>query len=235
MKISVIFPTRKRIKAVKEVIESIEQTCDNFDNVEICIYHDIDDIETKEFLDDLSKTYKNLKYTTTSDNINLSEMWNYAYSTLATGDIIMLCADDVRFRTKSWDTTVINVFNHFDDKLVLVYGNDGIQGENLATLPFVHRKWIEVSKFWLPPYFVSDYVDLWLYEVASALGRKIYLNDVYTEHMHFSVNKSPKDETAQNRLDRHQKENPGRIYNEKTQERIAHIELLQSYINAFHE
>lgn len=233
MTISIIFPTRTRSTQVKELIDTVETTSDNFDDIEFCIYYDLDDSETKIFLDDLSTKYSNIKYITSNENINLSEMWNYAYSTLATGDIIMHCGDDIRFRTMSWDTIVKNAFNDYDDKIILVHGDDGIQGEGLATHSFVHRKWIEVSGFWLPPYFVSDYNDTWLDYVSRKLNRKVYLSNVYTEHMHFSVGKSSIDENTEKRLSRHNTEKPEDIYNKKENERIEHVEKLQQYITIF--
>jgi hypothetical protein len=233
MKISIIFPTRTRTGFVEELIKSAQQTADNFSYLEFCIYYDLDDNETKDYIAEASSRYQNVKYTTSNDSLNLSEMWNYAYSTLATGDIIMHCGDDIRFRTKSWDTIVINKFKESRDKILLVYGNDGIQKSNLATHSFIHRKWIEVSGFWLPPYFTSDYNDTWLDNVASRINRRVYLGDVYTEHLHYTVGKTEIDDNTRRRLNRHEKENPLAIYNSKESERVIHANKLQTYIQNF--
>lgn len=228
--ISIIFPTRTRINKVQELIDSVEETADDLNEIEFCIYYDNDDIETKNFLHEILSKRINLKYITSNENINLSQMWNYAYTNLATGDIIMHCGDDIRFRTKSWDTTIKHKFDESLDKILLVHGDDGLRRESLATHSFVHRKWIEVSGFWLPPYFVSDYNDTWLDDVATKLNRKIYLPDIYTEHMHFSCGKSQMDDNTNRRLERHSKENPGVIYIQKTNERLEQVEKLKLYI-----
>ena len=53
-------------------------------------------------------------------------MWNRCYE-ISSGDIVMHCGDDIRFRTKGWDTKVLNKFKEYKDKIVLVYGDDGIR------------------------------------------------------------------------------------------------------------
>ena len=104
-------------------------------------------------------------------------MWNYALEKLASGDLIMLCADDIRFKSPSWDTYVREAFETHGS-FSLVYGDDLVHGRRLSTHPFVHREWIRVSGFWLPPYFVSDFVDLWLDEVSKALGADVYISQM---------------------------------------------------------
>lgn len=234
MKFSIIVPTRKRPVAVSELVEGIVNTCDNFDLVEVLFYIDRDDIESENCILALQKKFgNNIKYTSSREDINLSQMWNYAYDTLSTGDIIMLCGDDIRFRTKSWDTLVRNEFLKVNDRIVLVYGDDKIHSINHATHSFVHRKWIETSGFWLPPYFCADYVDTWLFEVANRLNRSRYLPNVITEHMHYSVGKSDYDSTTEKRLTNAARENPSLIYQQKSAERSEHVNKLLQYIDQF--
>jgi glycosyltransferase involved in cell wall biosynthesis len=230
--ISIVLPTRKRPVQLKEMIDSALETADAPTKVEFCVYVDEDDVDTKQCIDDLSSKGFLVKCATSPSKINLSQMWNYAYENLSTGDIIMLCADDIRFRSRCWDTLVRNEFDKVSDKLVLVYGDDRIHGRNLTTHPFVHRRWIEKSGFWLPPYFVSDMVDVWLHEVSKALGRIVYLPNVVTEHLHFSVGKSQIDETTIQRLSNHNIQNPTKVYNEKIDERNEHISRLLRSINS---
>jgi len=234
MDYSIIIPTKKREIAVNELLESIYSTSDNFEKIEICFYIDYNDKETETYILKLIEKYgKNIKYTTSETNINLSQMWNYAYENISTGEIIMLCGDDIRFRTKSWDTIIKNEFLKVNDKILLVFGDDLLQNERLATHSFVHRKWIEVSGFWLPPYFCADYVDTWLDFVARKINRIKYLPNIITEHMHFSVNKSAYDENTKKRLENAIKENPEKIYENKENERIEHSNKLLEYIKIY--
>lgn len=234
MDYSIIIPTKNRAIAVNELLESIFSTSDNFEKVEICFYIDNDDNESKTCILQLIEKYgKNIKYTSSEKKLNLSQMWNYAYENISTGEILMLCADDIRFRTKSWDTIIKNEFLKVNDKILLVFGDDLIQNEKLATHSFIHRKWVDISGFWLPPYFCADYVDTWLDDVARKINRIKYLPNVITEHMHFSVNKSKYDENTAKRLENLKKENPGNIYYEKENERIEHAYKLIQYIESF--
>lgn len=231
MDISIIVPTKNRATSVMELVESIYVTSDNFEKVEICFYIDPDDRNSEEcILHLINLCGKNIKYTSSQEKLNLSQMWNYAYDNISTGEIIMLCADDIRFRSKSWDTAVKNEFASVDDKILVLFGDDLLQNERLATHSFVHRRWIEVSGFWLPPYFCADYVDTWIDEVARNIKRLVYLPYVITEHMHYSINKSAFDENTAKRLENKERENPGKIYKEKHEERTKQSKKLLEYI-----
>jgi hypothetical protein len=231
MDFAIIVPTRKRPFELKRLITSVLETADNPNKVEFCLYIDPDDDVSKQCIDTLIAENKPIKYISSNDKPTLSQMWNIAF-TISVADIIMQCGDDCVFRTKSWDTNIKNKMEQHTDKIVLAYGNDGIQGAKLATHSFVYRKWIEISEFWLPPYFVSDYSDTWLNDVAKGIGRAIYIPEVYTEHMHFGQGKGPCDETTKLRLERHRIQNPAALYDLKAPERIAHMERLKNYIKA---
>ena len=231
MDISIILPTRDRINAVTELIQTIYDTSDDFSKVEICLYIDPDDNNSKEGLLKLIEIYgQNVKFTTCNEKINLSQMWNYAYDNISTGEIIMLCGDDIRFRTKSWDTIIKNEFSKIDDKIMLIFGNDLLQCDRLATHAFVHRRWIQVSGFWLPPYFCAWYVDTWLDDVSKMINRRLYLPNIITEHMHYTIGKSAYDETTKRCMENANRENPSVIWNKTGWERVAHANLLLEYI-----
>jgi len=85
----------------------------------------------------------------------------------------------------------------------------------------------------LPPYFVSDFNDCWLYDVAGRIQRRVYLPHVYTEHMHHIVGKAEIDENTRERLARHEREDPKKLYDEKTNERKADADKLLKYIDVF--
>ncbi len=228
-KISIILPTRQRPNSIDRLWKSIMDTVDDSDNVEMCVYVDNDDNITIDHLKNKYGDNKKIKFIV-GKRITLSKMWNEAYK-LATGNIIMLCADDIVFRTKSWDTSIRKEFDKYSDKIVLVFGCDGLRWGTLATHSFVHRKWIEISGFWLPPYFVSDYCDTWLDDVSKRINRRIYKQEIYTEHMHYDIGKAKMDQNMRDRLKRHKQENPGLLYNSLINERIKHAKKLSDYIN----
>lgn len=135
-------------------------------------------------------------------DLNLSQLWNECQK-LAQYDVYQHSCDETVYRTSGWDTAVLEAFEQWPDGIGLVYGRDGIHDENLATHGFITRAWVEAVGYFVPPYFSSDYNDLWLHEVAGAIGRRRFLPDVFTEHMHPAVGKGPLDQTHQDRLARH--------------------------------
>ena len=115
------------------------------------------------------------------------------------GEIVMMCADDIRFRTEGWDKQVREAFEVWDDRIGLVYGRDGIHDQALATHGFVSRTWIDTVGCFVPSQLVGDFPDMWLTELASKAKRIQYLPEVYTEHLHPIAQKASMDDTYRDR------------------------------------
>ncbi len=231
-KISLIFPTRNRPKSLRRYCQSVIDTVptERLKYLEICIYLDLDDEQSEPELRKCIEDYNLDIKIHRGERIKMSAMWQVAYEECASGDIVKLSADDFVFRTVNWDMIVREEINRFSDRIVLVYGDDGIQHGNIATYSFVTREWIEVSGFWLPRYFCSDYCDTWLDEVSRNIGRKVYRGDLMVEHMHFCVGKSEIDDNTKERLERHEKEGVKEIYERTSVERREQESMLREYI-----
>jgi hypothetical protein len=187
-------PTRERPLNIYRLWQSILETADDVSNIEMILYIDEDD-----------HSYDNLEVPfikVSGERIILSEMWNKCYEK-ASGDILMHCGDDIIFRTKGWDTIVSNKFKEYPDNIAFVYGNDGSNFNGVfGTHGFIHKDWVEAIGYFVPPYFVSDYNDTWLNDVAKMIGRHIHV-DILTEHMHYLFGKAVIDKNTLDRLDRH--------------------------------
>lgn len=223
--ISVLCPSRGRPTFARDLLESMRATGVLLYN-QLVLRLDDDDPSLAE--------YGNL--VTGSDvtiivgpRVVLSQCWNEAYDK-AQNDIAMLCGDDIRFRTQGWDDRVASTILNCRDRLVLVHGDDGIQGDKVATHPFLHRAWVDVVGYFVPPIFASDWNDMWLTEVADKIGRRCYLPDVYTEHLHPVAGKHYLDQTHLERLDRHRAEDCDRLYRDTAGERLADAEKLRAAI-----
>lgn len=158
----------------------------------------------------------------------LSKCWNDAYDAADPEcDLFMHCGDDIVFRTEDWDLVVEEEFESWPDRLVFVHGRDGIQDHVIGTHGFLHRRWVEVVGYFVPPLFSSDYNDLWLTEVADAIGRRRYIPSLYTEHMHPAANKAPIDKTHQERMARHEEDDVDSLYAETIDQRRADVAKLR--------
>ena len=214
---------------MKELWESALDTSSDVKNLEIIFYIDSDDKKS-------IKKFKSLKHNTKSivdkrGEGNLSKMWNRCYEK-SSFNIVMHCGDDIRFRTKNWDEIVANKFNEYDDKIVLVYGDDGVRKDDLATHGFLHKNWVNTVGYFLPPYFSSDMNDYWLTTVARNINRLAKI-DIYTEHLHPSIGKHNLDITHQERIDRGNRDNVRKLYQNKERERLEDCKKLKKFINEY--
>ena len=230
-KISILAPTRQRPGFVNDLVESCVNHAQHPELIEFVFYIDSDD-DTYGDLSVLASKFNCDIKQVSGERIVLSQMWNECYK-VCTGDILMHCGDDLRFRSENWDTVVRDKFNEFPDKIAFVFGNDGIwtPGE-FGTHGFIHRNWAETVGYFVPPYFSSDYNDTWLNDVARGVGRWFYV-DIYTEHLHPTVGKSAWDQNHQDRLKRHASDNVAMIYKAKLKERMSDVAKLQNYIKNF--
>lgn len=185
-------PTRKRPNRVKETLRSGIELADDKNNLEIRIAIDNDDKETVICTKEFELMHHDLSCYVGPRDINVGNLWNKLWKE-SVGEILMMCSDDMIFRTKGWDTIIIEAFEKSEDKMILVYGRDGIQDENLATFPFIHRKWADCVGYFVPPYFEHNYHDTWLFDIAKNLNRLVYIESLYFEHMHPGANKSSYD------------------------------------------
>jgi glycosyltransferase involved in cell wall biosynthesis len=222
--ISVLVPTRGRPAGVERLLDSALETAES--EVEFIFYVDEDDGSSLDVIDRYGATR------VVGPRVVLSETWNRCWEH-ARFDVAMQCGDDIVFRTDGWDARVLAEFDRFPDRVVFVHGEDGIQGANIGTHGFLHRRWVDAVGYFVPPYFSSDYNDLWLSEVADVLGRRVFLPDVYTEHMHPVAGKAELDQTHRERLARHQRDDVATLYRDLAPHRAADVAKLRSVIDSF--
>jgi hypothetical protein len=154
--ISLVCPSRYRPHQFAEMVATAAQAALEPGDVQVVAYLDADDPELGGYR---STDHDIPVGLVVGDRCTLSDAWNRA-ATVATGDVLMLCADDLRFRTLGWDVLVRDAVAAIPDGIGLVYGRDGHADERMATHPFVTRRWVDVVGRFTAPYFVADYVDL---------------------------------------------------------------------------
>lgn len=101
--------------------------------------------------------------------------------------------DDHLPRTVGWDAMVIEALRAVP--LSIVYGDDLMQGEGLATAAFMDSAIVLALGYMAPPTMHHLYIDNSWMELGRALGTLRYLPGVVIEHLHPAAGKAEDDET----------------------------------------
>ncbi len=200
MKFSLLCPTRDRPKRLRAMVDSALDLAADAGNVEIQAGVDFDDPQLAAYL--APEAYRNTGFTLYEERVRPSVMWQ-RLANVATGRFLMLCNDDVLFRTPKWDELVEAEFAKVPDELLFAYTNDlEPPKRERANHWFVSRRWVDVLGFFcwegdcagLGPleYFGNDNIPWY---IAQRAGRCVYLRHVHVEHMHFKYGKAAKDDT----------------------------------------
>lgn len=105
------------------------------------------------------------------------------------------CGDDHLPRTDKWDKRYRDVLKKFH--LAMVYGNDLVQGERIATQLAFTAKAVGALGYAVPPGFIHLYIDNYFMELFNSFNAMVYLPDVIVEHLHPSAGTSESDLTYQ--------------------------------------
>lgn len=237
--ISVLCPTHKRPERQKSFAQSVIQNCKNLDLVEIVFGIDNNDDMALKATQELQAEYGDslIRYTLIEPGERMSNLMNFCYKA-AKGEIFCNVADDIIFRSKNWDQFVREAFSTVEDRIMLLWSDDGIWGGQLASHTFVHKNWVDAVGYINPPYFYSGWADKWNQEIAERLGRGSLVLDrdvLFLEHMHVSVQKMERDETAQKTIDLSEKHDGHALYTsqEMITKRHEDYEKLKNFIDQY--
>jgi hypothetical protein len=190
---SLFLPTRGRAALVQRLFDSLVQTTADLERMEIVLYIDEDDHESRE----ISHPELSLVKIVSSPGQTMGNM-NRACYEASHGRHVMLVNDDVVFRTQGWDHRILETASQFSDEVALIYGNDLDQGAAVPTFPIVSRTVCEVLGEICPRGYRNLHIESHLLDIFRQLARLghnriCYLNDVIFEHMHYAVGKAAAD------------------------------------------
>jgi hypothetical protein len=100
--------------------------------------------------------------------------------------------DDHRPRTKNWDLIFIEALHEMGTGLV--YGDDLIQGENLATAICMTGDIVRALRGMVPPKMIHLYLDNFWMKLGKDLDKLKYIPEVILEHMHPIAGKAQMDQ-----------------------------------------
>jgi glycosyltransferase involved in cell wall biosynthesis len=188
---SLILPTRDRPMLVKRLFDSLTQTVGDPDQVEIVLYIDQDDVESRKISHPLLDTIRQIGPRPRKTMGNIVKDCYEA----SRGRYVMLINDDVVFHTKKWDVELLEAFSKFPDEVALVYGKDLYYGKEMATFPVLSRTACDLMDGICPGKYNSHCIDAHVFDTfkrLSELGhnRTVYLPNVVFEHMHYDLGAS---------------------------------------------
>ena len=181
----VLVPSRNRPENIAELIKSLDETETESDLIVI-----IDDDEPQQdaYLQlgcDVLMVEKNGK--------GMAKPLNFAARHYANKyRHFAFLGDDHRPRTKNWDVHFINALDELGTGLV--YGNDLLQGKNLATAIAMTGDIVRALGGMVPPDMIHLYLDNFWMQLGQDLNAMTYLDDVILEHMHPIAGKAQWDE-----------------------------------------
>jgi hypothetical protein len=187
--ISILLPSRGRPEKLRTVITAIADTVAHPKKIEVIIRIDDDDPADYDF-----GMPKFCRLSTGPRPESKVAAYNAAYR-LAKGDILMPLGDDSIFVSKSWDEIIKKEFADRPDGILLLYGQDGVQNEKLATHYIISRKMADALGYFSPPMFKGYFGDNFMMDLAQRIGRIKYNSKIAIDHQAAHVGKGKQDET----------------------------------------
>jgi hypothetical protein len=233
MKIAILVPSRERMNNRLTLLFSILTTVDNLDNV--TLYYGVDkDDPTRDIIKKVEKGITCLKVIDIDNNgkfLGLGKLWNILVDN-SDEEIISMIGDDMVFKTKGWDTMLLEEFKNMpDDKIKAVHCNDDCHKEKLAVNLFCHRKYAEVLGVFMREEFKINWVDQWLHQMFSAFNRLVYRDDIMIEHRHWVLGKNQRDNTADRMAVADVDKISDKLWHDLVDERVNDAKKLGEYLN----
>jgi hypothetical protein len=86
--------------------------------------------------------------------------------------------DDAENITENWGNIVIDNFNLYNDKIIMIIPDICREtGKELCPHFLLHKNWIKALGYFVPPHFSQWYVDTWTRDITKALGRFFILKN----------------------------------------------------------
>ena len=232
MKIAILVPTRERMNNRLTLLFSILTTVSDINNVNI--YYGVDkDDPTLETIKKVAKGIPSLKVIEIENEgkfLGLGKLWNILVKE-STDDIISMIGDDMVFKTKDWDLEILNEFKEMhSDNIKAVHCNDDCHGAKLAVNLFCHRKYAEVLGVFMREEFKINWIDQWLHQVFSSVGRLKYRGDIMIEHRHWVLGKDKKDNVADRMAVADVNKISDKLWYDLVEERIKDVKTISNYM-----
>ena len=171
----ILVPSRNRPDSIAELIKSLDETETESD---LIVVIDSDEPQIEAYLElgcDVLMVEKNGK--------GMAKPLNFAANHFRDKyRHFAFLGDDHRPRTKNWDTIFINALDEIG--IGLVYGDDLLQGENLATAVAMSGEIVKELGGMVPQDMIHLYLDNFWMTLGKDLNALRYIPEVVLEHLH---------------------------------------------------
>jgi hypothetical protein len=192
MKLTIIYPTRKRYDLFIKSTESLIEKCSDINNLEILVTMDNDDtdtiLKTEEYISD--KPFIKLMISERHYYRNLNFYVNAA-AKVANGDYLLLWNDDCIMETDNYDL----VMDKYKDKFMVVNPlvvnhKDYCRQNNRMLFPIIPKEWVDITGRWSN----SGACDSWIELISNELNISLYEDDIRIFHDRFNLTGNNLDE-----------------------------------------
>lgn len=229
MKLSIIYPTRKRFDLFVKSTDSLIQKCSDLNNLEVLVAMDNDDIDTisktEEYIKDkpFIKIYTSERHYYKNLNLYVNEM-----AKLATGDYLLLWNDDCLMETDHYDLVMDKYLDKFMVVNPLVVNHtEYCRQENRMLFPIIPRKWVELTGRWSN----SGACDSWIELISNELHISLYEDDIKIYHDRFNLTGNNLDEIYTESVDDKKYIFHNFFTEEQHNERKKDSEIIRNYLN----
>lgn len=228
MKISVLLPTRNRVKMVKKTINSLYDNVSNTDVLEVLLGVDKDDPSLESLNKMINESFKNfdIKICISEKRHGYFNLHKYInmLSEKSTGDWLFLWNDDSYVLTENWDKLV----SEYKDTFVLlspkVKENPNYPG---TMFPIIPKVWFNE----LGHYSLNCHNDTWVEEIAKELNIFQYI-PMWVSHLRDKYRAGVlTDQTWEER----RQDKKGFVSNDMVKFRNDDVIKLREYINTNYE
>lgn len=176
---ALLIPSRGRPENIKRWMQAIEDT---EANVDVYVGIDPDDPKGNDYWQ-LSTQYNNLCINVGTERQRFGPTLNrlckdYAHQY----EYIMWAGDDHVPRSKKWDVEYIDTLEKLG--VGIVYGNDLVMGEHIATQLAMTSNIIKSLGYAVPHGFIHMFIDNYFMELGRSIDKLVYLPNVVVQHMH---------------------------------------------------
>jgi len=208
-RISICCPTRGRPANMRRLSKWIMDRSSHPENIELLFYVDNDDVESiNQAAEMVTNPPGHAVGYLVGPRLDLSKL-NNILAKDASNDIIFILGDDVVVESDGWDDIVYEQFERTEDKIMVLYGEDGVQ-DRIATHFLIHKNWVDTLGYVVPPIFPGDWQDEWITDVAVTIKRLVF--DPRLKFMHYHPTSTVRGvQNDQTYLDKYNRDNYGRV------------------------